>query len=134
MNIDNTDMAKLVLRSTLGAMFVAHGLLKVMVFTLAGTAGFFAQQGFPGWAAYPVTFMELIGGVLLIAGFHSRYVAIALIPVLLGALYVHAPAGWVFSSPNGGWEYPLFLTLTAVVVALLGDGKYSLSAKLGKAA
>lgn len=118
--------AATLLRLTLGTMFIAHGLLKVFVFTLPGTAAFFAQQGFPGWAAYPVTAMEIGGGLLLLLGLHTRWVALALVPVLLGATMVHLGNGWVFSAPNGGWEYPVFLTLASLVQALLGDGKYAL--------
>ena len=55
-----------VLRVALGVMFIAHGLLKVMVFTLPGTVGFFEQVGFPGWLAYAVTFAEIGGGIMLI--------------------------------------------------------------------
>ena len=120
-------MQHFILRIGLGAMFIAHGLLKVMVFTLPGTVGFFESVGFPGWTAYLVTFAEIIGGVLLITGVAVRSVSLALIPVLLGATYVHMANGWVFSNANGGWEYPAFLTLTAVVQALLGPGKFALS-------
>ncbi|NIL95277.1 MAG: DoxX family membrane protein [Woeseiaceae bacterium] len=123
---NNTDYAALILRIGLGAMFVAHGLLKVFVFTLPGTVGFFEQVGFPGWTAYVVTFAEIGGGILLLAGVAVRAVSIALIPVLLGATFVHWGFGWVFSNPNGGWEYPVFLTLAAVVQALLGPGVFAL--------
>ena len=123
---NNTEYAALILRVGLGAMFLAHGLLKVMVFTLPGTAAFFEQVGFPGWTAYIVTFAEIGGGLLLLAGVAVRAVSIALIPVLLGATFVHFGFGWVFSNPNGGWEYPAFLTLAAVVQALLGPGAYAL--------
>ncbi|MBC7781602.1 MAG: DoxX family protein [Proteobacteria bacterium] len=120
------DLAALVLRLALGTMFIAHGLLKVVVFTLPGTAAFFESQGFPGWSAYPVTALELVGGVALILGVYSRYVTLALIPVLLGALFVHLPNGWLFTAPNGGWEYPAFLCAVALTQALLGDGAYAL--------
>ena len=123
---NNTEYAALILRIGLGAMFLAHGLLKVMVFTLPGTAAFFEQVGFPGWTAYIVTFAEIGGGLLLLAGVAVRAVSIALIPVLLGATFVHFGFGWVFSNPNGGWEYPAFLTLAAVVQALLGPGAFAL--------
>lgn len=123
---NNTEYAALILRIGLGAMFLAHGLLKVMVFTLPGTVGFFEQVGFPGWTAYVVTFAEIGGGVLLLAGVAVRAVSVALIPVLLGATFVHLGNGWVFSNPNGGWEYPAFLTLAAVAQALLGPGAYAL--------
>lgn len=117
--------AAFLLRLTLGVMFIAHGLLKVFVFTLPGTAQFFASVGFPGWAAYPVAIAEVVGGLLLVAGIYSRIVATALIPVLAGAAWVHLGNGWVFSSANGGWEYPIFLIFVAAVVALLGDGAFA---------
>lgn len=123
---NNTDYAALILRIGLGVMFLAHGLLKVMVFTLPGTAAFFEQVGFPGWTAYVVTFAEIIGGTLLIAGVAVRAVSVALLPVLLGATFVHFGYGWVFNNPNGGWEYPAFLSLAAVVQALLGPGAFAL--------
>lgn len=122
----NNDYAALILRIALGAMFLAHGLLKVLVFTLPGTVGFFEQVGFPGWTAYIVTFAEIGGGILLLAGFAVRAVSIALVPILLGATFVHLGNGWVFSNANGGWEYPAFLTIAAVVQALLGPGAYAL--------
>ena len=122
---NNTDYAALILRIGLGTMFLAHGLLKVMVFTLPGTVAFFEQVGFPGWTAYVVTAAEIGGGVLLLAGLGVRAVSVALLPVLLGATYVHFGAGWVFSNPNGGWEYPAFLTLATVVQALLGPGRFA---------
>ena len=59
-------------------------------------------------------------------------VAFALVPVLLGATWAHLGNGWLFTSPKGGWEYPAFLTLAAVVVGLLGDGRYSVAARVGK--
>ena len=124
------DHAALLLRIGLGAMFVAHGLLKVFVFTLPGTAAFFEQVGFPGWAAYIVTFAEIGGGALLIAGVAVRAVSIALIPVLLGATFVHFGYGWVFSNANGGWEYPAFLVLASIVQALLGPGKFAVEVPL----
>ena len=122
---NNTAYAALILRIALGTMFLAHGLLKVLVFTLPGTVAFFEQVGFPGWTAYVVTFAEIGGGLLLIAGIGVRAVSVALLPVLLGAVVVHFSSGWVFSNPNGGWEYPAFLSVAAVVQALLGPGRFA---------
>lgn len=125
--MNNTnDYAALILRIGLGTMFLAHGLLKVLVFTLPGTVAFFEQVGFPGWTAYVVTFSEIGGGLLLLAGIGVRAVSLALLPVLLGAVAVHFGSGWVFSNPNGGWEYPAFLTLAILVQALLGPGRFAL--------
>jgi putative oxidoreductase len=120
--------AALALRVGLGLMFLAHSLwLKLFVFTLPGTAGFFASIGLPGALAYLVFAMEALGGVALILGWHTRAVALALVPVLLGATWAHAGNGWLFTNANGGWEYPLFLALAAAVQSLLGDGAWALA-------
>lgn len=118
--------AALILRASLGVMYVAHSLvLKHYTYTLAGTAQFFESLGLPAALAYATFWAELVGGVLLIAGVGTRVVSLALVPVLAGALWVHAGNGWVFSAANGGWEYPLFLIAVSFVAALLGDGKYA---------
>jgi putative oxidoreductase len=120
--------AALILRVTLGVMFIAHSLiLKHFVFTLPGTAQFFESLGLPGALAYVTFWAELLGGVALVAGFATRWVALALIPILLGATWVHIGNGWVFSAANGGWEYPVFLIAASLVQSLLGDGKYALT-------
>ena len=119
--------AATVLRVSLGAMYIAHSLvLKHFMYTLPGTAQFFASLGLPAALAYATFWAELIGGVLLVAGIGTRWVALGLIPILLGAAWVHAGNGWVFSAPNGGWEYPVFLIAASLVQALLGDGKLRL--------
>lgn len=119
--------AALVLRISLGAMFIAHAVLKYAVFTLPGTVKFFESLGLPGPLAYVTFWAELVGGVLILTGVCARWVSAALIPVLLGALWAHAGNGWVFSAPNGGWEYPAFLAAAALAQALLGDGAFALS-------
>jgi putative oxidoreductase len=125
------DYAALVLRVALGVLFIAHGfLLKVMTFGMAGTTGFFASLGYPAGLAWLVMLAETLGGIALLLGIASRWVALALIPVLLGATLVHLPNGWVFSAPGGGWEYPMFWTVALVVQALLGDGAHALGPRL----
>src|SRR5919106_6265341 len=119
--------AALVLRISLGLMFIAHSLvLKHFTFTLAGTAQFFESLGLPAALAYLTFWAELLGGLALLAGVGTRWVAIALVPILIGATWVHAGNGWVFSAPNGGWEYPVFLIVASLVQALLGDGRFAL--------
>lgn len=115
------------LRISLGIIFIAHSLyLKLVVFTLPGTAGFFESLGLPGMLAYVTFAAEAIGGIALIVGFYSRWAALGLIPIALGATWAHFGAGWVFSSAGGGWEYPLFLAIASAVVALQGNGSFSL--------
>jgi putative oxidoreductase len=120
-NQRKVDAAAMLLRTGLGLMFVSHALLKYFVFTLPGTAKFFESLGLPGPLGYLTFGVELIGGALLIAGVYTRIVALAVLPFLLGAAWAHSGNGWVFNAPNGGWEYPVFLVLVAVVTALLGD-------------
>ncbi len=120
------DYAAFVLRVTSGALFIAHGLMKVNVFTVAGTVGFFESLGIPGIFAYLTILAELAGGAALILGVGTRLVSLALIPVLLGATWVHSGNGWVFSSEGGGWEFPLFWAATQLAIALLGRGAFAL--------
>ena len=119
--------AALLLRVALGAMFIAHALLKYYVFTLPGTAQFFQSLGLPGALAYLTFWAELAGGVLILAGVYARWAGAALVPVLLGATWAHAGNGWLFSAANGGWEYPAFLAAAALVQVLLGDGRFALA-------
>lgn len=122
----NAQVAALLLRVSLGTMFVAHALLKYFVFTLPGTAQFFESLGLPGVLGYATFAAELVGGALLILGVSVRWVALALVPIMLGATWAHLGNGWVFSAPKGGWEYPAFWTVTLFVQALLGEGAYAL--------
>lgn len=110
------------LRISLGVMWIAHALLKLFVFTLPGTVQFFTSVGFPGFLAYPVVAAKLLGGLALVIGIYARQVSLALVPVMAAAAWVHLPNGWLHTSPNGGWEYPVFLTLASIALWLLGDG------------
>ena len=128
MSDQQTPYGIALLRISLGVLFLAHGLLKVLVFTPAGTVGFFESLGFPGFFAYLVMAGEIGGGVLLIAGAYTRLVALALVPIALGATFVHLGNGWVFSAEGGGWEFPLFLAVTTLVQAMLGSGALAIRA------
>jgi putative oxidoreductase len=55
-----------------------------------------------------------------------------MLPILLGALWTHAGNGWVFSNPNGGWEYPAFLVLLAIVLFLGGPDRWTLDGRRHK--
>lgn len=118
--------AALLLRAGLGSMLVAHGLLKVLVFTVPGTVAFFGQLGYPAALAYAVIAAELVGGVLLLLGVRVRETSLAMLPILLGATAHHLENGWLFSAAGGGWEFPAFWTLALLVQALLGPGAYAL--------
>jgi putative oxidoreductase len=117
----------LLLRLALGTMFIAHGFIyMLMTLTLEGTVEFFQSIGLPAWSAYATIFAEIVGGILLILGIQTRWVALALSPILLGATWVHSENGWMFASPEGGWEYPLYLFVLCIAQWMLGDGAYAL--------
>lgn len=123
---DPTAYGLALLRISLGVVWVAHALLKWLVFTLPGTAQFFDSVGIPGALAYPVFAIELVGGAALVLGVFARQAALGLVPVMLAAAWVHLPNGWVHTSAGGGWEYPVFLTVALLVVWLAGDGALAL--------
>ncbi len=125
--VTNADLAATILRVSMGVLFLAHAWLKLVIFTPVGTVGFFESLGFPGFLAYLVIAAELAGGIALIAGFATRWVSLALVPVLLGSIYApHGAAGFFFSNEGGGWEFPAFWAIVLLVQALLGDGVFAL--------
>jgi len=121
----HASLGPTILRVALGLVFVAHAWTKLTVFTLPGTAAFFESQGFPGWTAYPVFAGELVGGLALIAGFKTRWAALALVPIMIGAVKPHLAAGWAFTNPGGGWEFPVFLIAALLAQAAIGSGAYA---------
>lgn len=115
--------AALILRLSLGTMFLAHVGLKIFVFTIPGFVGFFASMGLPAILAYGVIALELLGGVALILGIYASWVAVPLALEMLGTvILVHGDNGWLFTNKGGGWEYPAFWAICLAVLYLLGDG------------
>ncbi len=126
-DVTTAPYAALVLRLCLGTMFVAHAMLKWRVFTIPGTVAFFRSLGLPGWFAQLTIAAELAGAAGLILGIYPRYVALLLIPLILGTIVmVHGKKGWLFSNKDGGWEFPAFWAAALLVQFLLGDGAWAL--------
>ncbi|MDB4512094.1 DoxX family protein [Arenicella sp.] len=133
---NNTDLGLLILRVSLGIVFLAHGYLKVFVFGLDRGYGVFEAHTvwhinmIPGWFIYPAALIEWVGGFMLIFGYKIRIAALATAAVAFGAGAVHFENGWNYTSkPDGGWEYGIFLCVCCLVVYLLGAGRYSLDKK-----
>lgn len=128
MNTRLNEYGAALLRISLGVIFLAHSAyLKIVVFTVPGTVGFFESLGLPGFVAYAVMFAEIVGGVLLIVGIRVREVALVLAAVAAGATWAHFGAGWLFTNAGGGYEYPLFLTVTCLVQAMIGPGAFRIN-------
>jgi putative oxidoreductase len=134
-----TDIGLLLLRVSLGIVFLAHGYLKVFVFGLEHGAVVFANHtvwGYhltPGWFVYPAAFVELVGGTMLLTGFKTRLATPFLACVAFGAGAVHFENGWNYTSkPDGGWEYGIFLCACSIVVWLVGPGSMTLKSYFEK--
>ena len=131
-NPELVGVAALLLRLSLGIMFYAHAWVKIKVLTPAGTAKYFESLGVPGTLAYATMAAEIAGGTLLILGIETRWVALLLVPLMLGTIVlVHGKNGWMFTNKDGGWEYPAFWTVGLLVLALLGDGSAALGPMMG---
>ena len=124
-NTQNPNYGATITRLSLGVILLAHGLLKVFVFTIPGTVGFFESLGLPAIIAYLTIFVEIAGGAALIAGLYTRLTALLSVPILLGATWAHAGNGWVFSNQGGGWEFPALLVVMAIAVAVQGSGSFA---------
>ncbi len=117
------DLAALLLRVSTGGLFLIHGLIKLFIFTPAGTAGYFESLGLPGVLGYATMLIEIAGGLALIAGVLVRPISLVMAATLLGAAWFgHGGAGFTFSNPGGGWEYPVFWAIVMVALSLLGGG------------
>ena len=130
-NIDErlSPYGALILRVGLGTMWIAHALLKWLVFTIPGFATWLGTQGLPAAFAWPVFTLELVGGLAIVLGIYGRYAALLLIPIMLVAAWTHIPNGWLHTSQGGGWEYPVFLVIGSLAYGLIGDGAFALKSR-----
>jgi putative oxidoreductase len=126
-----TPYAPTALRVALGLVFLVHASMKLFVYTLPGTAAFFVHHGFPGWTAWPVFLAEAIGGVALIAGLGTRYVSLALMPIMVGAIKPHLANGPSFDMPGGGFEMPMLVLVLLGIQFVLGAGAWALDNVIG---
>ncbi len=131
----NRDYGIALLRIMLGGLMLFHGLVKIFVFTPAGTVGFFASLGLPAPLAYLTILIEAGGGLALILGLFTRYNALLQAAVLVGTIVtVHGANGFGFSVKGGGWEYPAMWAITLVALSLIGNGAFALNIGSKKAA
>ena len=126
MNTSTLNHGAFLNRIALGSILLAHGALKIFVFTIPGTVGFFESLGLPAMMAYLTIFGEVAGGTALILGIYPRLVALLSLPILGGAAWTHLGNGWLFSNQGGGWEFPVLLVVLALVVAMQGAGSFAI--------
>ena len=126
----SVDRGLLIIRLVLGLVFVMHGWQKLAVFGVAGTAGFMASLGlpFPTVNAVAIIAVELVGGLMLVAGAGTRIAgALLSFSMLVAVVTAHLASG--FFLPNG-YEFALTMSLVSLAVVLTGAGRYSVDARV----
>lgn len=126
------DAALLVVRIIVGVIFVAHGGQKLFTYGMDGVAAGFSQMGIPfaALAAPLVSLLEFAGGIALVLGVLTRFVAVGLAVNMVGAIvFAHAKSGFFMPA---GIEFALALFGSAVLLALTGSGSISLDAALSR--
>ncbi|MAM71461.1 MAG: GntR family transcriptional regulator [Gammaproteobacteria bacterium] len=122
----STDNAKLILRLTLGILLLFHGWAKVTG-GIGFIEGLLQNNGLPGFLGYLVYVGEVVAPLLLLAGAYVRVGAALIIGnMVVAILLVHT--GDIFAlNGTGGWaiELQMFYLMNAVVILMLGAGKYS---------
>lgn len=120
------ELSTLLLRVVLGITFFVHGLVKFQG-GIENTVGWFDSIGIPGFMAYVVALIELVGGVALIIGFGTKIVSALLAIVMLGAtLKVKLAVGFLGNGQMAGYELDLALLVMAVFLAVNGSKMLSL--------
>ena len=126
----NDDIGKLVLRLTLGILMLLHGIAKLR-FGVSGIEGMVQSHGLPGFLAYGVFVGEVIAPLLVIFGYYARIGALVMVFNMVVAIALAHPSQLFDLGKTGGWALELqgFFLLTALVVALIGPGKFAINRK-----
>lgn len=127
------EVAFVLARILLGTILIAHGWDKFAITGLEGISGYFASLGIPaaGFAAVVAALVEIIGGILIIAGAFTRITAaVVFVDMLLAALLAHIANG-VFVM-NNGWELTGAIGAGALLLVAAGAGAWSVDAALAK--
>ncbi|MGD8188463.1 DoxX family protein [Brevibacillus ginsengisoli] len=126
------ETGALLLRLVVGLVFFIHGLDKYQS-GLGNIAGWFESIGLPGFMAYIVGTIELFGGILLILGVGTRFIAWLLTCILVGAIVkVKLAVGFMGNGQMAGYEYDLVLLAVTVFLGLVGGGQITLAKLFGK--
>jgi putative oxidoreductase len=128
--MNSQQIGALILRFALGLTFFIHGLVKFQG-GIENTAGFFETLGLPGFSAYVVAFIELIGGIAMILGFGTRVVAALFAIIMAGAIVkVKLAAGFLGNGQGAGYELDFVLLAMSVFFILDKPASFSLDSKL----
>lgn len=119
------NIGSAIMRIVLGLIFAVHGLQKFQG-GISNIAGYFESLGIPGFLAYVVAIIELVGGILIILGFGTRIIGTLLAIVMIGAtITAKLDIGFIGANGLAGYELDLALAAMAVFFAFAGADKYS---------
>jgi putative oxidoreductase len=111
----NKSLGLLLIRVAMGLLFLTHGWMKVS--SMPGVVMMMMHFGFPGWVAYFIAWLEVVGGLALILGIATRlFAAIFGIEMLVATFLV----GF-----GGGLGLDFVLAVVAFGIAFTGSGRYS---------
>lgn len=121
---------KLILRLSLGILILLHGIAK-LTGGVDGIAGMLSANGLPAVLAYGVYIGEVLAPLLVIVGWYSRVGAAVIAINMLFAIGLAHSAEIFALSKTGGWALELqgMFLFTAIAVALMGPGRYSVNGK-----
>lgn len=126
------EVSTLILRLVLGISFFVHGLVKFQG-GMENTVGWFDSIGLPGFLAYGVALVEVVGGIALILGLFTRIVSFIFVLLMVGAVIkVKLAAGFLGNGQSAGYELDLAFMAMAVSIAITGSKAYALDSIIGK--
>ncbi|MGM9919635.1 MAG: DoxX family protein [Bhargavaea sp.] len=130
--MNKNDIAKVILRVILGFTFFIHGLVKFQG-GIANTAGYFDSLGIPGFMAYVVATIELLGGLAMILGIGTKIVGILFAIIMVGAIFTaKLSLGFLGNGQMAGYELDLILLAASLYFVLADRSVLSIDHKLAQ--
>lgn len=127
--LQNSDIAKLLLRLSVGVLIGFHGVHK-LIHGLGGIESMLVKAGFPEIFAYGVYVGELIAPIFIILGLYARVASLILAFNMLAAIFLAYGFSFTLSKHGGlAMESALLFFLMSLVIFFLGSGKYSVNSK-----
>ncbi|WP_087974693.1 DoxX family protein [Oceanobacillus rekensis] len=128
--MNKQEIGKVILRVILGLTFFIHGLSKFQG-GISNTVGYFDSLGIPGFLAYAVAFIELVGGIAVILGIGTRVIALLFAVIMAGAIITaKIPAGFLGNGQMAGYELDLVLLAMSIFFILADKSALALDNKL----
>lgn len=128
--MNRNEIGKVILRAIFGLTFFIHGLSKFQG-GITNTVGYFDSLGIPGFIAYVVAVIEVLGGIALILGLGTRIFSVLFALIMVGAIITaKLPAGFLGNGQMAGYELELILFAVSIYFVFANKSQLSLDQKL----